>query len=345
MLPTSHNTQQVKRINVEIVKNTLRSMGIGTKASIANLTKLSVATCGTILNELLQTGEIIDLGPDESSGGRPASLYQFNADYASVLCLIIRTEGGIHSITHTYANLNGEMADEQNLILDEINVTVVEELIAELIEQHHNVQAIGIGIPGVAYNGVIGICDVPELANQPLGVRLKEQYEDIEVVIGNDMNLTVYGLYNEQQFEQEKNFAVVTFPENHFPGAGFIIDGRPLTGNTQFGGEVSFLPFGVSREEQLRMLQTTDGLQVLVVQTLVSIIAIINPAAIVVTGDTMDPAMREGLLQGCRDHHIPEEHMPELMIRRDTRREYVIGLVAVTLESLTYRIQVVEKQW
>lgn len=240
MLPTSHNTQQVKRINVELVKNTLRSMGVGTKASIANLTKLSVATCGTILNELLQTGEIIDLGPDESSGGRPASRYQFNADYASVLCLIIRTEGGIHSITHTYANLNGEMADEQTLILEEINVTVVEDLIANLIEQHHNVQAIGIGIPGVAHNGVIGICDVPKLMYQPLGPRLKEQYEDVEVVIGNDMNLTVYGLYNQQQFEEEKNFAVVTFPENHFPGAGFIIDGRPLTGNTQFGGEVSF---------------------------------------------------------------------------------------------------------
>ncbi|MET1173866.1 ROK family protein [Paenibacillus amylolyticus] len=345
MLPTSHNTQQVKRINVELVKNTLRSMGVGTKASIANLTKLSVATCGTILNELLQTGEIIDLGPDESSGGRPASRYQFNADYASVLCLIIRTEGGIHSITHTYANLNGEMADEQTLFLDEINVPVVEDLIANLIEQHHNVQAIGIGIPGVALNGVIGICDVPELMYQPLGPRLKEQYEDVEVVIGNDMNLTVYGLYNQQQFEEEKNFAVVTFPENHFPGAGFIIDGRPLTGNTQFGGEVSFLPFGVSREEQLRMLKTTEGLQELVVQTLVSIIAIINPATIVVTGDTMDPAMRDDLTNGCLDRMIPLEHMPELIIQRDTRREYVTGLVAVTLESLTYRIQVVEKQW
>ncbi|SEK75742.1 ROK family protein [Paenibacillus sp. OK003] len=345
MLPTSHNTQQVKRINVELVKNTLRSMGVGTKASIANLTKLSVATCGTILNELLQTGEIIDLGPDESSGGRPASRYQFNAAYASVLCLIIRTEGGIHSITHTYSNLNGEMADEQTLFLDEINVTVVEDLIANLIEQHHNVQAIGIGIPGVAHNGVIGICDVPDLAGQPLGPRLKEQYEDVEVVIGNDMNLTVYGLYNQQQFEEEKNFAVVTFPENHFPGAGFIIDGRPLTGNTQFGGEVSFLPFGVSREEQLRMLKTMEGLQELVTKTLISIIAIINPAAIVVTGDTMDPAMRDDLLQGCLDHLIPLEHMPELIIQRDTRREYVTGLVAVTLESLTYRIQVIEKQW
>lgn len=345
MLPTSHNTQQVKRINVELVKNTLRTIGVGTKASIANLTKLSVATCGTILNELLQTGEIVDLGPDESSGGRPASRYQFNADYASVLCLIIRTEGGIHSITHTHSNLNGEMSDEQTLMLDEINVSVVEDLIAKLIEQYHNVQAIGIGIPGVAHNGVIGLCDVPELMFQPLGQRLKEQYEDVEVVIGNDMNLTVYGLYNQQQFEEEKNFAVVTFPENHFPGAGFIIDGRPLTGNTDFGGEVSFLPFGVSREEQLRMLKTTDGVKELVIRTLVSIIAIINPATIVVTGDTMNPAMLDDLTQGCLDHSIPQEHMPELIIQRDTRHAYVTGLVAVTLESLTYRIQVIEKQW
>ncbi|WP_145046764.1 ROK family protein [Paenibacillus xylanexedens] len=345
MLPTSHNTQQVKRINVELVKNTLRTIGVGTKASIANLTKLSVATCGTILNELLQTGEIVDLGPDESSGGRPASRYQFNADYASVLCLIIRTEGGIHSITHTHSNLNGERSAEQTLMLDEINVTVVEDLIAKLIEQHHNVQAIGIGIPGVAHNGVIGLCDVPELMFQPLGQRLKEQYEDVEVVIGNDMNLTVYGLYNQQQFEEEKNFAVVTFPENHFPGAGFIIDGRPLTGNTDFGGEVSFLPFGVSREEQLRMLKTTEGVKELVVRTLVSIIAIINPATIVVTGDTMNPAMLDDLTQGCLDHLIPQEHMPELIIQQDTRRAYVTGLVAVTLESLTYRIQVIEKQW
>jgi hypothetical protein len=59
----------------------------------------------------------------------------------------------------------------------------------------------------------------------------------------------------------------------------------------------------------------------------------------------MDPAMQGGLTQGCLNHLIPQEHMPELIIQRDTRREYVTGLVAVTLESLTYRIQVIEKQW
>lgn len=344
MQPTSHNTQQVKRINVELVKNTLRSTGVGTKSSLANLTKLSVATCGTILNELLQTGEIIDLGPDESSGGRPASRYQFNADYASVLCVFIRTEGGVHSITHLQANLNGEIKDEQTLILDEITVATVEDLIAALIEKYNNVQAVGIGIPGVAHNGMIGICDVPGLAGQPLGPKLKERFDDVEVIIDNDMNLTVYGLYNEQHFEEEKNFAVVTFPKNHYPGAGFIIDGHPLKGNTHFSGEVSYLPFGVTSEEQLQLLQTPEGLHQLVVKTLVSIIVIINPAAIVITGDTMDSGMKHDLIQSCLQT-IPQEHMPQVMIQNDTRREYVTGLVAVTLESLTYRIQLIEKKW
>ncbi|MNW45386.1 N-acetyl-D-glucosamine kinase [compost metagenome] len=344
MNPISHNTQQVKRLNVELVKNTLRSIGVGTKASVASLTKLSIATCGTILNELLQTGEIIDLGPDESSGGRPASRYEFNADYGSVLCLIIRTEGGVHSITHTRANLNGEITDEQSVILENITLGIVEDLISKLMDQYQNVQAIGIGIPGVAHNGIIGLCDVPELVDQPLGPRLREQYTDVEVIIGNDMNLTVYGLYNQQQFAEETNFAVVTFPKDHFPGAGFMIEGHPLSGSTHFGGEVSFLPFGVSREEQLRLLDTGEGLRMLAGKTLVSIIAIINPAVIVITGDTMEESMLEELTQDCLTM-IPQEHMPNLIIRRDTTSEYVAGLIAVALESLTYRMERIEKRW
>lgn len=56
MSQPSHNTQLVKKINVELVKSMLRTSGTGTKASIAEQTRLSVATCGTILNELVRTG-------------------------------------------------------------------------------------------------------------------------------------------------------------------------------------------------------------------------------------------------------------------------------------------------
>lgn len=331
-----HNTIQMKRMNIELVKNTLKAQGVATKASIADLTKLSVATCGTILNELLAIGEVIELEPDESNGGRPAKQYKYNANYGCIICLFVRTEGGVHSISYNIVNLLGEITGETMLKLPHIDRDVIDQMIEKLISDNENVQAIGIGIPGVVHCGVIGVCDVPDLAGQPLGSYLEEKYE-LPITIENDMNMTVYGFYHLQNFEEDKTFAVVTFPKNHFPGAGFIVDGRILSGNTTFGGEVSFLPFGISREEQLRQLHTEEGFIRLAVMTLTSIIAIINPVTIAITGELPRETQLEDLYMGCLKQ-IPEEHIPKLIIQNNTRQEYVTGLVIATLESLTYRL-------
>ncbi|WP_201005347.1 ROK family protein [Paenibacillus glycanilyticus] len=338
----THNTIQVKKMNVELVKNALKAQGIATKASIAGLTKLSVATCGTILNEMLAIGEIIELEPDGANGGRPAKQYRYNANFGCVICLLVRTEGGIHSISYSIVNLLGETISETALELPRIDTDVIDRLIEGLINDNENVQAIGIGIPGVVHRGVIGVCDVPALAGQPVGPYLEDKY-GIPITIENDMNMTVYGFYHLQNFEEDKTFAVVTFPKNHFPGAGFIVDGRILSGNTTFGGEVSFLPFGIAREEQLRQLHTEEGFIRLAVMTLTSIIAIINPVTIAITGELPRESQLKDLQEGCLKD-IPQEHMPQLIMQNNTHREYMTGLVTATLESLTYRLQLTEKR-
>ncbi|WP_342421646.1 ROK family protein [Paenibacillus sp. FSL E2-0178] len=343
MVNPSHNTQLVKKINVELVKNILRTSGTGTKASIAGQTRLSVATCGTILNELVQTGEILELGWEESSGGRPARKYQFNANYSLMICMIVRSEGGIQSISYALANLNGEIMEQTDKVHEQITVDTLTDWLDQIIEVHPNVQAVGIGIPGVVQQDRIGICDVPALADQPLGILLKERYEEVEIIIENDMNLTVYGLYQRLFPDAESHFAVLTFPKNHFPGAGFMVNGRLLNGNSFFSGEVSYLPYGIPREQQLQLLQKGGDSVKLAIHALVSIISIINPATIVVTGDNISPEMLEDLRSGCQEI-IPPEHMPELIIQNDTRREYMAGLITTTMESLTYRFQLVERK-
>lgn len=343
MMPISHNTLQVKKINVELVKNTLKAMGTGTKASIASMTRLSVATCGTILNELVQSGEVIETEPEESSGGRPARQYMFNANYAYVLCLLVRTEGGLHSITYALVNLVGDTIEEDIRNFNYIDVETIERLIEECIEKYSNVKAIGIGIPGVVHHGTIGICDVAPLAGEALGVRLEEKF-NLDIIIENDMNLTVYGFYNMQNFAEDKSFAVITFPKNHYPGAGFIVNGRMVTGTTNFAGEISYFPFGITREEQLERLHDANEFIPLAAKILASIITIINPVSIAVTGDLTHPAQTENLIKGCLQY-IPQEHMPALMIKNNTQDEYLTGIIALTLESLTYRLQLVEKRY
>jgi hypothetical protein len=106
---------------------------------------------------------------------------------------------------------------------------------------------------------------------------------------------------------------------------------------------VSFLPFGISREEQLRRLHTEEGFLQLASHTLSSIIAIINPVTIAITGDLPQASQLDELYQHCLKD-IPVAHMPQLIVKNDTNHEYMTGLTTATLESLTYQLQIVAKR-
>ncbi|WP_232229193.1 hypothetical protein [Paenibacillus zanthoxyli] len=170
---------QVKKMNVELVKNALKAQAIGTKASISSLTELSVATCGTILNELVAAGEVIEMEPDGPNGGRPAKQYKYNADFGCAVCLLVKTEGDIHSIRYSIVNLVSETVKETILELEHIDVDAIDRLIEQLVGENGNVQAIGIGIPGVVHHGVVGVCDVPDLAGKSLGPYFEEKKRSV----------------------------------------------------------------------------------------------------------------------------------------------------------------------
>ncbi|MNW39341.1 N-acetyl-D-glucosamine kinase [compost metagenome] len=342
MLPISNNAIRVKQINTELVKNTLKAMEYGTKASIANMTGLSVATCGNILNELLLTGEVIETELDESSGGRPAMRYKFNADFSYIVCMYVKTDGGVHSLAYAIANLIGEVVEEKSRLIEDIHYDVIDNQIDGLIQQYGNIKAIGIGIPGVVHEGIIGVCDVEAFVGLPIGPRLKEKY-GLEIITENDMHFTVYGFYNMQNFDEDKTFAIVNFPRDNFPGSGVIIDGHILKGNTKFAGEVSFLPLELTRDEQMKQLNSSDGFVPLAVKMITAIIAIINPVSIALTGDLAKPELLDDIYNGCLKD-IPQEHMPELFVKSNTHDEYLNGLISLTLESLTYNLQLVEKR-
>lgn len=55
---------------------------------------------------------------------------------------------------------------------EQITIDTLTDWLDQIIEVHPNVQAVGIGIPGVVQQDQIGICDVPALADQPLGILL-----------------------------------------------------------------------------------------------------------------------------------------------------------------------------
>jgi len=192
------------------------------------------------------------------------------------------------------------------------------------------------------HKGVINVCDISELLGVPLEAQLREKYE-LEVTVDNDMNLTVYGFYKKQNYDENKTIIVVTFPKNNFPGSGIMIDGHIHRGTTQFAGEVSFLPYGISREEQFAQFQNPDTFVALAAKTIMSLIAVVNPETVALTGELVREEHIEGIYQQCKGI-IPDEHMPKMIVLSNPHENYIDGLIAVTLESLNYNLQLVEKR-
>lgn len=340
--PIANNTTRVKKMNRELVRQALKSMKEGTKSTVAQVTGLSVATCGSLLNEMAAAGELIELDTGESSGGRPAKVYRYNMNFSYIACLIVKAGVNSHSLHYTVANLDGEPIEQDYEENKRMDAEAIDARIAELLSRYPRIRAVGIGIPGAVHQGIVNVSDIRELINAPLESSIREKH-GVEVIVENDMNSTVYGFYRKQGYEEEKSVAVATFIEGSLPGAGLMLEGHIHRGSTRFAGEIAFLPFGMSLDEQMRQLHDRNSFHSLAARSVTSLIAVVNPETIALTGNLVQPEDVELIRQECLKD-IPEMHMPQLTLLERPDEDYLHGLTTMTLESLAYSLQLVKKR-
>lgn len=336
-----NNTARIKQINVELVKEALKSLGEGTKQNIVEKTGLSVATCGNILRELVKTREVLEVEFAEPNGGRPARLYGYNGEYGYLLCLYLTVKKNQDFLSYKVSNLIGDLKEEQCIAVKDVDIKIIEQMIADLLKHYPQILAAGIGIPGVVREGVIGVCDEEKLAGIPI-VKILEEKLHIKIIAENDMNSTVYGFYKEGHYNGDKTVAVICFLKNNFPGAGIIVNGQIIRGNSNFAGEISFIDYGMPKPELLKKLNKKEDFVHLAAKTIISMIAIINPKAIALTGDLFKPEQLEDIRRECKAY-IPEEHMPELLIRETMEIDYMNGLTAIAMEHISDSVRLIKK--
>lgn len=336
----STNSMQLKQINVELVKSVLKQEKYSTKTSIALATKLSIATCGNILKELLATDEVQEVDFCPSTGGRPARRFIYNKDYAYVAILYARREGLYRTLTCVISNLIGEQIYEDTIEYDDISVDTFDQTIDILLERYPNIKVLGIGVPGVVHEGNIDICDFKMLSHTPMAKHLAEKY-GLKVIVENDVNSTVLGFYHKHHYTIDENIAYLYYPIDDNPGAGIMINGRILRGQSHFAGEISFLPLGV--EVDYRNIQ--DNIELLshtVAKTIQSINCIINPKSVIISGYCFSDYILESIKKQL-SHGSLYWHIPEILYDEDISENYIYGLTTMALEQLSCNIQIIEK--
>ena len=333
MKPIISNTSQVKNYNIKIIKNAFKALPSGTKNTISKITGLSVATCNTILNELDASGEILEVDSQYSSVGRPAKAYRFNENYSYICCIYMIYENNEKILNYAVVNLLGNIIEEQSIIEETIDYDVIEKLVESLVFNYPNIEGIGIGIPGVVTkSNMIDFCDIDELANCALAEKLTNKFGKY-VVIENDMNLIAYGFYQTGEYEESTSIAVVSFFKDNLPGSGIIVDGHIIHGSTNFAGEVSYLPFGCTHEQQKEILKDRNGIIKIVSKTICSLTAVINPQTIVLIGTILTDDILKGICDSVGEI-IPKKHIPQIQLKHDINKYYLNGLSSMTLEYL-----------
>ena len=327
------NTMKMKEMNADIVRRILRDEGIGTKASLADRSGLSVASCGNILKELADRGEVRELPPGESTGGRPSRRFAYNADYAHALSMYVRKEGGSATLFTAVSSLTGRTLTEEARRVENLAPGDLEEAAARRMEETPTIRAASLAVPGVVDAGRIGICDVPALEAWDAADGLAAA-SGIPVVVENDMNAAAWGLCRRRDAPASGSLVYLYFPDGGPPGAGIVVNGAIVRGRNNFAGELSFLPLGPSREEQARLPRDSEAFGVFVGKTVVSAVAVLDPDTVILSGLTLPPSLLDGIEAAIR-RDLPVPRPPDLRFEQDIHASLAAGLVHLALRELT----------
>jgi len=320
--PVTRTTREIKKHNVVLVINALKALTSATKAELAAHTGLSIATCGTVLNELCLTGEVMALAQDVSSGGRPAQRFACDPSFFSLLSLYVEGSSEQSRIVVSVSSALGDVLEQWDKSFEFLTLAQFTDTISEAIARHPAIRAMGIGLPGVVSQGEVLACDIPLFEGLKLTEKLRQQF-GIFVEAANDMNYSAWGFYRNNCPQEQAPLAYILQPEHHCTGCGVVINGQVLQGASHFAGEVSFLP-------------VPQGNDVPVITKMVnlvrSLVAVINPATIALSGVQISPEVIAEVGRQCL-LTIPPQHMPQLVYRQSIQPDYLIGIAELTLAN------------
>ena len=213
-------------------------------ADLAKVLDISIPKVSRIVNELVETGYLADLGKQESTSGRRPSLYGLNPEAG----FFVGVDVGQESIAMAVTDFPGRVVlFEDNIPYklqnNEDSVLGMCALVLELLQKadidRNKVRAYGVNLTGrvnhetgYSYSYYIG-------EEKPIRSILEEGF-DRTVSIENDSHGMAYGEYM-SGFTGDAS-TILFLNVGWGLGMGIILDGKLFHGKSGFAGEVGHFP-------------------------------------------------------------------------------------------------------
>lgn len=316
-----NSTLQVRENNVAMLRAVLRGSDAVTTAEMSARTGLSFATCGKIIAGMVESGEVVARDLAASAGGRPARLYAYNANHALTARIFPKSEDGRPRIVYEIRDAKNAVLVAEKINIPKADAGAIRDLLDDLVAQYPAIKGAALSIPGIFRNGVVGLCDLPELTGVNIDKAVGGKYP-FPVKADHDMNLAALGYYH--QSGKTGSVAYIVVPAKHATGAGLVVDGKLISGHNCFAGEVSFIPLGVSRERQFAGLDAEEALAY-TAKLATILIAVVNPSTLVVASELANRDAMKQIRAVCLES-IPKEFLPEFVARKSMDKDCLAGL-------------------
>lgn len=301
-------TGKLRVINDQKVFDYFINEEIGTKKEIAQKTNVSIMTTGTILNDFLLKGIIVENELIYVEKGRPTHQYKLNPDYYHE-CMMYVKKNDCCSIIYCLKNALDELIDSKKIKKKELVGEDIVNCLNKIIEEDKYLQYISLGLPAIISNNQVIESDIDSLK---------------EILLMNDIKCIAYG-YNQMHHQ---NVCFLTFPKDSGPGCSMILDNQLIDGNNGIAGEVAYLPLF----DFLKKREFDNSLEN-IIQVVATTIVMYNPHLLILTGENIKEDDLEAIQKGDLNY-VPIHFMPSLKYQENCEDYYFQGLESQIIQRI-----------
>lgn len=301
-------TGKLRVINDQKVFDYFINEKIGTKKEIAQKTNVSIMTTGTILNDFLSKGIIVENELIYVEKGRPTHQYKLNPAYYHE-CMMYVKKNDCCSIIYCLKNALGELIDSKKIKKKELVGEDIVNCLNKIIEEDKYLQYISLGLPAIISN------------NQVIESVIDSLKENL---LMNDIKCIAYG-YNQMHHQ---NVCFLTFPKDSGPGCSMILDNQLIDGNNGITGEVAYVPLF----DFLKKREFDNSLEN-IIQVVATTIVMYNPHLLILTGENIKEDDLEAIQKGDLNY-VPIHFMPSLKYQENCEDYYFQGLESQIIQRI-----------
>lgn len=324
----------VKEHNLNLVRQQLFELRQATRQQLCAATGISNVTMGSLLQQLLETGEALESERIPSAGGRPAAVYSYHACRQYALLLSVGFEKTEYRFRAVLINLYGETVWEETRPAACLGYEETLSYLRRLLQIRKPVGAIGIGLPGIGFGEYLHKGKSAEYLSLEALATLEGE-TGLPIQVENDVNLAAMGYAERNGIGPKKTLAYLYLMQGTYGGSAIYLNGRLHLGKGRFAGEKLPPPYNSG---WFRMKpEDSEAIEEGLFTTLLPYLTILAPHHMAVASDYITEKQLRAVEARLSALAGPQ-HCPEISPADEFSKDYQKGLERMALEQLPFPV-------